>query len=37
LASAKFVKANFKELPKCAIVEEYPTRDKTEIYKEFLN
>ncbi len=37
LASAKFVKTHFKELPKCAIIEEYPTRDKTEIYKEFLN
>jgi pyruvate formate-lyase activating enzyme-like uncharacterized protein len=37
LTSIKFVRAKFKELPKCAIVEEYPTRDKTEIYKEFLN
>ena len=37
LASAKFVKFHFKELPKCAIIEEYPTRDKMEIYKEFLN
>ena len=37
LTSAKFVKAHFRELPKCAIIEEYPTRDKTEIYKEFLN
>lgn len=37
LASAKFVKSRFKELPKCAIIEEYPTRDHTEIYKEFLN
>lgn len=37
LASAKFVKAHFRELPKCVIIEEYPTRDKTEIYKEFLN
>ncbi|MBU0906778.1 MAG: radical SAM protein [Nanoarchaeota archaeon] len=37
LTSAKFVKSNFKELPKCAIIEEYPTRDKTEIYLEYLN
>jgi uncharacterized protein len=37
LASAKFVKTHFKELGKCAIIEEYPTNDKTEIYKEFLN
>ncbi|MFH1802371.1 MAG: radical SAM protein [archaeon] len=37
LTSAKFVKTHFKELPKCAIVEEYPTRDKTEIYLEYLN
>jgi len=37
LTSAKFVKAHFKELPRCAVIEEYPTSDKTEIYKEFLN
>ncbi|MBU0761366.1 MAG: radical SAM protein [Nanoarchaeota archaeon] len=37
LTSARFVKTNFKDLPKCAIVEEYPTRDRIEIYLEYLN
>lgn len=37
ICSGKFVKKHSKDLPKCALVEEYPTRDRTEIYLEFLN
>lgn len=37
LSSPKFVKKHFREIPNCALIEEYPTRDKTEIYKEFFS
>lgn len=37
ICSGKFIKKHSKDLPKCAIVEEYPTRDKTEIHLEYLN
>ncbi|MBU0466146.1 MAG: radical SAM protein [Nanoarchaeota archaeon] len=37
LCSARFVRDHKNEIPKCALVEEYPTPDKTENYKEFLS
>jgi len=37
LCSVRFVRDHKHEIPKCAILEEYPTQDRTENYKEFLS